>query len=54
MYWVAGLPESLQSLLVATLIHLAWGNKLLINSALTVRKIVGDHLNAYELYVEFP
>jgi hypothetical protein len=41
MYWVAGLPESLECLLVATLvIHLAWGNKLLMNSALTVKKIL--------------
>jgi hypothetical protein len=56
MYWVAGLPEALQCLLVATMvIHLAWRNKLLMNIAPTVKKLLcGDHLNAYELYVSFP
>jgi len=35
MYWVAWFPESLQCLMVATLvIRLAWSNKLLMNSAL--------------------
>ena len=35
MYWVAWLPESLQCLVVATLvIRLAWRNKLLMNNAL--------------------